>query len=59
MDVKKKILSVLNGKPIPIYQIARQVDLTIQTTSKYVHILQAEKRAEITEFGNMKLVTKR
>jgi predicted transcriptional regulator len=58
MEIKERILSILPNEPLPIYQVAKKVNLTVQTTSKYLHILQAEQKAKMTRFGNMKLVSR-
>lgn len=59
MNAKEKILSALGREPKPIYEVAERVGVSIQTTSKYLHILAAENKATMTAFGNMKLVARR
>lgn len=59
VDLKAMVLSAVKKDAVPIYRIAKHVGLSVQTTSKYCHILQAENRVEITKFGNMKLVKRR
>ncbi len=59
IDLKSIVLSAVKKEAVPIHQIAKQVDMSVQTTSKYCHILEAENRVEITKFGNMKLVKRR
>lgn len=59
VDFKEIVFSAVKREPVPIFQIAKQIELSVQTTSKYCHILQAEHKVEITRFGNMKLVKRR
>ena len=55
-DLKSRVLSAIKREPVPIFQIAAATGLSVQTTSKYCHILQAENKITITKFGNMKMV---
>lgn len=59
VDFKEMVLSAVKKEAVPIFQIAKQVELSVQTTSKYCHILEAERKVEITKFGNMKMVRKK
>ncbi len=59
IDLKAMVFSSVRKDAMPIYQIAKQIGLSVQTTSKYCHILQAERRIEIEKFGNMKLIKRR
>ena len=57
--LKEKVFSCIKREAVPIYAIAEEASMSVQTTSKYCHILQAEHKVEITKFGNMKLVKRR
>lgn len=57
--LKEKVLSCIKREAVPIYVIADEAEMSVQTTSKYCHILQAEHKIEITKFGNMKMVKRR
>lgn len=57
-QLKSRVLSVMKNDAVPIYVIAKEAGISLATASKYCHILQAEKMAEIIKFGNMKLVKK-
>ncbi len=59
LGAKEKILNALGSEPKPIRKVAEETDFSVQTTSKYLHILAAERKATMTAFGNMKLVTRR
>ncbi len=58
-DIKDRVFSSVTREAVPIYKVARQAGVCVTTASKYCYILQAEKRVEITGFGNMKLVKRR
>ena len=58
-DLKSRILSAVKREAVPIFHIARAAGLSVQTASKYCHILQAENKVMITKFGNMKMVRRR
>jgi len=49
----------IGKEPVPIFEIAKKANTCITTTSKYIYILQAEKRVEVRSFGNMKLVKRK
>lgn len=55
-QIKLRVLSVMKNDAVPIYVIAKEAGISLATASKYCHILQAERLAEITKFGNMKMV---
>lgn len=55
-DIKSRIFLSIGREATPIYKVAQQAQVCVTTASKYCYILQAEKRAEITSYGNMKLV---
>ena len=59
-DLKDQILSVLkkdqSGIGLPIKNVAEKINASVQTTSKFCHILEAEKKITITKFGNMKIL---
>ncbi|MBI2076321.1 MAG: hypothetical protein HYT72_03690 [Candidatus Aenigmarchaeota archaeon] len=57
--LKERVFSCVRREAAPIYAIAREAALSVQTTSKYCHVLQAEHKVEITKFGNMKMVKRR
>ncbi len=59
LDLKRMVLASVGREPIPIHGIAKAAGLSVQTTSKYCHILAAEKKVEIDKFGNMKLVKRK
>ncbi len=59
IDLKAMVVSAVKKEAVPIHHIAKEVGLSVQTTSKYCHILQAERRVDIEKFGNMKLVRRR
>lgn len=58
-DLKSRVFSAIKREPVPIFQIAKTIGLSVQTTSKYCYILQAENKIAITKFGNMKMVKRR
>ena len=57
--LKERIFSCIRREAVPISTIAREAGLSVQTTSKYCHILQAEHKIEIAKFGNMKMVKRK
>lgn len=59
--VKRKILKVIKKEPIglSIREIAKRVKIAPSTASKFCLILEAEKKLEIVDFGNLKLVRKK
>ncbi len=59
IDIKAMVVSAVKREAVPIHIIAKEAGLSVQTTSKYCHILQAERKVEIEKFGNMKLVRRR
>jgi DNA-binding MurR/RpiR family transcriptional regulator len=62
-QLKHRILSILQTEDgstgLPISRIADRVSVSVATASKFCHILAAEKRVDITKFGDMKLVRRR
>lgn len=58
-NIKERIFSSISKGATPIYVVARQANVCTTTASKYCYILQAEKRVEISSFGNMKMVKKK
>lgn len=59
IDLKAMVFGAVTREAVPIYQVAKQIGLSVQTTSKYCHILQAEHKIEMQKFGNMKLVKRK
>ena len=59
MEIKERIFSSINREATPIYKIAQSAGVSVATASKYCYILQAEKKIDISSFGNMKLVKKK
>lgn len=59
VDLKSKVLSAVKREAAPIFQIANATGLSVQTASKYCHVLQAENKIIITKFGNMKMVRRK
>ena len=58
--IKDQILETIKkSEGIPIHKIASTCGISISTASKYCYVLEAENKAKITSFGNMKLVSKR
>jgi hypothetical protein len=57
-DIKEIIFSAIGRDPVPIYVIANNAGVSVQTASKYCYILQAEGRILMQKFGNMNLVKK-
>jgi predicted transcriptional regulator len=55
-ELKEIIFSCINGEAVPIFKIAERANASVQTTSKYCYILQAEGRITMEKFGNMQLV---
>jgi len=58
-ELKSRVLSAVKREAVPIFQIAMATGLSVQTASKYCHILQAENKVAITKFGNMKMVRRK
>lgn len=58
-SIKERILANIGKEPLPIYVVAKKTGICITTASKYIYILQAEKRVDIRSFGNMKLVKRK
>ncbi|MBS3050669.1 MAG: hypothetical protein J4400_00780 [Candidatus Aenigmarchaeota archaeon] len=58
-DIKSRIFSSISREATPIYKVAQQANVCITTASKYCYILQAEKKIDISSYGNMKLVKKK
>jgi Mn-dependent DtxR family transcriptional regulator len=59
-EVKERIIEALrriHNEPISKREIARLLNVSPATASKYVDILQAEKRVEVKDYGNINLVT--
>ena len=59
LDIKGVVLRAVKKEAMPIHVIAKDCGLSIQTTSKYCHILQAEHKVSIEKFGNMKMVKRK
>lgn len=59
-SLKADILKILKQDKspygLPIFEIAKKIKASVQTTSKFCHVLEAEKKLTITKFGNMKLM---
>lgn len=57
-SIKDSILFSLKKEDfgLPIQEIAKKIGASVQTTSKFCHILEAEKKVAIRKFGNMKLI---
>jgi hypothetical protein len=58
-SLKDRVFSFVKRDAAPIHAIAKEAGLSVQTTSKYCHILQAEHKIEMTRFGNMKMVKRK
>jgi len=56
VDMKAKILNVIEKTGQPISKIAELAGVSIATASKFCHILEAERKVKIERFGDMKLV---
>ncbi len=58
-EIKKKIIAILEKSSVPVSkrQIARLINLSPATTSKYVDILSAEGLLNVRDYGNINLVT--
>ncbi len=56
IDVKELVMASLTKEDMPLNTIAKKCNLSLATASKYCHILEAEGKAEIKKFGNMKMV---
>ena len=59
MEIKERIFSSINREAAPIHKVAKEAGVSVATASKYCYILQAEKKIDISSFGNMKLVKKK
>ena len=59
IDLKASVYAATKKEAVPIFQIAKECELSVQTASKYCHILAAEHKIEITKYGNMKLVRRK
>lgn len=59
MSVKDRVLSSINKEAAPIHKVAKHAGVSVATASKYCYILQAEKKIDISSFGNMKLVRRK
>lgn len=57
--LKERVFSAIRREAAPLHAVAKEAGLSVQTTSKYCHILVAEKRVEISRFGNMKMVKRK
>lgn len=57
--IKDRILAIVQSATnsgMPINKIADKAGISVATTSKFVHILAAERKVKIERFGDMKLV---
>ena len=54
--VKELVYSCITDQAVPIFKIAEKAQVSVQTTSKYCYILQAEGKIRMEKFGNMQLV---
>ena len=55
--MKEKILNLLkNSSGLCISEIAQKIGVSLPTASKFVHILEAEKKVRIERMGDMKIV---
>jgi len=55
--MKEKILNLLkNSSGLCISKIAQKIGVSLPTASKFVHILEAEKKVKIEKMGDMKIV---
>lgn len=59
LDLKAMVYSAVKKDAMPIHYVAKACGLSVQTTSKYCHILLAEHKVELEKFGNMKMVRKK
>jgi predicted Rossmann fold nucleotide-binding protein DprA/Smf involved in DNA uptake len=53
---KDLVYSCITDQAMPIFKIAAKAQISVQTTSKYCYILQAEGKVHMEKFGNMQLV---
>lgn len=58
-EAKKRILATLSSGEQPIKYLAEKLGMSSSTVSKYCLVLEAEKKIEIRNFGNMKLIKRR
>jgi len=56
--IDKKILKILEktNKPLSKTEIAHRLKISPATISKYVDILNVEKKVKVTRYGNIHLV---
>jgi len=55
-DAKELILGAVGKEAEPIYKVAEKANVSVQTASKYLYVLEAEGRIKMEKFGNMQLV---
>ncbi len=57
-EMKRKILELIknSGNGLYISKIAKKIGVSHQTASKFIHILEAEKKIRIERIGDMKVV---
>ncbi|MBL7160001.1 MAG: hypothetical protein ISS95_00390 [Candidatus Aenigmarchaeota archaeon] len=57
--IKLNILNIITNSENGLHfsKIAEHAELSIQTVSKYCHVLEAENRVLIQKLGDMKIVT--
>ena len=59
LDLKSMVYAAIKKEAVPIFVIAKAAGLSVQTTSKYCHILYAERKIVMEKFGNMKMVKRK
>jgi transposase len=56
-ELKQKFLSIIeDGDGMSIKQAAGKLGVSPATASKWVHILEAERKVKLDRFGDMKLI---
>lgn len=55
-SIKDAILLAITQEAVPLYRVAEKAHVSVQTASKYCHVLDAEGKVRMQSLGNMKLV---
>lgn len=60
-EMERKILELVknSGNGLYISKIAKKIGISHQTASKFIHILEAEKKVKVEKIGDMKVVRMR
>ncbi|MEM5790683.1 MAG: MarR family transcriptional regulator [Candidatus Aenigmatarchaeota archaeon] len=60
-EIEGKILEIIKNSDNGLYisKIARKIGVSHQTASKFIHILEAEKKIRVEKVGDMKMVRMR